>query len=259
MEESSGSTHPKEFFCQSKDGDKAAATEAIVPVIKQDINSKKFFFVGTGFFIAQEGLIMTAKHVVKAVIKNNTETGPIAICHFLPNNQYIMRTIVKGSWRDNSDVAVALLDQPTHVKTKQKLMNKFLTLSSFPCDKGESVFTYAYPGSEVEHTDKSQKMILAPEYFAGELVKEYPKGVDPEVLPNPCWETNIHIHGGASGGPVFNSDGRVIGINSASYDVDPSCSYISTLKHILDLDLSGMITSGCHKKEFTLKELTGIG
>jgi len=259
MDRLSGSIHPKEFHCYSKDGAKADATEAIFPIIKQDISSKKYFFIGTGFFITNEGVIMTAKHVLQDVIDGNVATGPIGICHFLPGNQYKLRSIVKGFWRKDSDIAVALLDQPRHNKTNQTLKNKSLQLTSFPCHRGDSVFTYAYPASDVVHLDKSQKMMLAPEYFSGVLEKEYPRGVDYEILPNPCWRTSIHVHAGASGGPVFNSDGRVIGMNSASYKNHPGRSFVSTVKHILKLDLSGMITNTCHKKGLTLGELLGVG
>ena len=259
MDKLSGSTHPKESCCHSTDGTKADATEAICAIIKQDMNSRKYFFIGTGFFITNEGVIMTAKHVLQDVIKDEVATGPIGICQLLPGSQYKLRSIVKGVWRSNSDIAVAILDQPKHVRTRGPLKNKSLTLTSLPCHKGDSVFTYAYPASEVVHMDISQKMILAPEYFSGVLEKEYPKGVDWDILPNPCRGTNIHIHAGASGGPVFNTDGCVIGVNSASYKNHPGHSFVSTVRHILNLNLSGMLTSTCHKKGLTLGELVGIG
>ena len=114
MDKLSGSSHPDEFRCCSIDGKTASATEAIFSIFIQDIRSKQYAFLGTGFFIAHEGVVMTAKHVLKAVIENDASKAAIGICHLLPNNQYMLRTIVKGFWDNNSDIAVALLDQPRH-------------------------------------------------------------------------------------------------------------------------------------------------
>jgi hypothetical protein len=47
MDNLSGSTHPGEFSCYTKNGVKANPSEAIFPIIKQDLISNKFHFVGT--------------------------------------------------------------------------------------------------------------------------------------------------------------------------------------------------------------------
>ena len=78
------------------------------------------------------------------------------------------------------------------------------------------------------------------------------------LLKNPCWQTNMCIHSGSSGGPVFNKDGMVIGINSVSYS-DQNFSFISTLYHIMNLKIRHLDIIGYEKKDFTLKELSDIG
>lgn len=50
------------------------------------------------------------------------------------------------------------------------------------------------------------------------------------MLPSPCVRTNMHIYGGVSGGPVFNSKGKVIGINSTSHFGETNLSFVSLIE-----------------------------
>lgn len=259
MKTLNGTSNPNEFKAYSENGTIADPTEAIFPIIKQDMCSGSFSFVGTGFFVSWQGLIITAKHVLRDVISKERVNSPIGICQFLPNDEYILRNIKKGFWFDKSDVAVAVLDQPTHKTSKELLKNKVLKISLEKCAQGDPVFTFAYPDSEISENEKKQTMEFAHAFFAGELQEEYPEGRDQGMLPNPCWRCNIHIHKGASGGPVFNASGKVIGINSTSFSNDPSCSFVSTLSHIIDLKIRDIKIEGYKKNDFTLKELSEIG
>lgn len=250
-----GETNQKHFKAYDGNGVEAHAQEAIFPIIKQNIQTKQFSLLGTGFFISQTGLLMTAKHVLQDVITNKKADRPIGIIHVLPNNQYILRSIVKGFWFERSDVAVAQLDQPVHKKTKDVLQNKKLKLSTSKLLIDDIVFTFAYPASEFSMEDSSQKLVLCPSFYEGKLIKHFAAGRDRTMLPNPCWQTDIYIHGGASGGPVFNSKGAVIGINSTSLNIAPNCSHISTIEHALTIEISGLKINGNTQTKFSLKEL----
>src|SRR3989338_4357654 len=102
----SGNRDPKEFSCKAPDGSSISPDRAIVPVFRQNPITQDFALVGTAFFIAQYGLIMSAKHVLKDVIdKNNQCVAAIGVCHFLEDNKYLLRTIRRGYWQDDSDIA----------------------------------------------------------------------------------------------------------------------------------------------------------
>lgn len=237
----------------------AKLSEAVVPVLAQDIDNHQFRFVGTGFFISQEGLMITAKHVLDAVRPEGKVIGPIGVCHMTEDDKYFMRNIKQSFEYPNSDVVVVVLDQPRHKVTGEILRNKIVTLSFDDCHVGDDICTFAYPNSVVESSDKNYIMEFSPAFFEGKLITEYPSGRDKTMLPNPCWQTDMHIHGGASGGPVFNSQGHVIGINSTSLTDDTSCSFISTIYHIMNLMIRNISVNSSPVKNYTLKELIKMG
>ena len=253
-----GEANQEHFKAYDSVGLPADAKEAIFPIIKQDIHTNQFSLVGTGFFISSTGLLMTAKHVLQDVISNQKAVGPIGILHCLPNNEYKMRSITRGFWSRHSDVAVAQLDQPVHKETKAVLQNKLLKLSTSKPSINDIVFTFVYPASEFSKEDSSQKIVLCPSFYEGKLIESFPKGRDRTMLPNPCWRTDIYIHGGASGGPVFNSKGFVIGINSTSLNIAPNCSHISTIEHALSIEVSRLRINRTAQTSFSLKELGNL-
>jgi len=255
----SGESTIKRFTTKSDDGTVADPTEAIVPVIAQDVSSQVFRFIGTAFCITTNGLIVTAKHVLDDVRQDGDVIGPIGVVHFMGNNSYIIRNIKNSYGYPNSDVAVALLDQPRHHITGEPLLNKVLTITMNQSTPGDLIHTYAYPKTRVESNGRKHKFLIAPSVYEGVLVKEFPDGRDATMLPNPCWQTRMHIHGGSSGGPVFNASGHAIGTNCTSLSIDPGCSFISTLAHIQNLKISNISVAGKKEVGFTVRELMSMG
>jgi hypothetical protein len=252
----SGEADENQFKSVDSTGDIVNPNKAIFPIIAQDIETNVFRLVGTGFFIHPEGLIITAKHVLQDVMdRKGNVIGPIGIFCFHGHSSYYIRRIIRAHYYPNSDVAVALLDQPRHNTTKETLKGSSLALSFSQRKENEYVFTYAYPKSEIESNGLKHKMIFVPAFYEGKLIQEFPNGRDSATLPNPCWQTDIHLHGGSSGGPVFDAKGYVIGVNSTSFSGDPSLSFISTIYHIINLKITQISIEGRKEADYTLKEL----
>lgn len=79
------------------------------------------------------------------------------------------------------------------------------------------------------------------------------------MLPGNVYETSITIKGGASGGPVYDENGNVFGVNSTGID-GTNISYVSSIGDILDLavcDLS--LSDGSRRATMTIRELIGHG
>ena len=60
-------------------------------------------------------------------------------------------------------------------------------------------------------------------------------------MPASCFHTSMHVHRGASGGPVVGADGATFGINSTGSD-GTNWSAVSRIADILPLRIPGVIT-----------------
>lgn len=192
---------------------------------------------GTGFFIDKLGYIATNYHVVENsknieieyVVDNKTHNYSAKIIQSDPTN----------------DLAILKIDDslPTNIRT---IPYGLKTRSS---DVGTSVFTLGYPyalsgmGKEIKFTD-------------GKISSK--TGLDGDIR---MYQTTTPIQGGNSGGPLFDYDGNLIGINStklASKDVDNvayaiKASYLSNLMDVLPETISVPYNNSLSNKSLTEK------
>lgn len=171
---------------------------------------------GTGFFISKDGYLATNYHVV-------AEASEIEI-EFIRNGQkQNYKTKVIQSDKQN-DLAILKIDD-----------NSFSPFSSIPynfqtslTDVGSNVFALGYPmalsvmGTEIKFTDGK---ISSKTGFQGDIS---------------TYQMTTPIQPGNSGGPLFDFDGNLIGINSAKIraDMADNVSYAiksSYLKNLIDV------------------------
>lgn len=171
---------------------------------------------GTGFFISKDGYLATNYHVV-------AEASEIEI-EFIRNGQkqnYKVKVIQSDK---QNDLAILKIDD-----------NSFIPFSSIPynfqttlTDVGSNVFALGYPmalsvmGTEIKFTDGK---ISSKTGFQGDIS---------------TYQMTTPIQPGNSGGPLFDFDGNLIGINSAKIraDVADNVSYAiksSYLKNLIDV------------------------
>lgn len=189
-------------------------SEAVFLIVKQEPDGQ-FQLIGTGFFIAENGVFATAKHVLMDVLDGDErQTHPIGLIQFLPGNQYILRPIDRCTSNTIADVSVGVAKPARHNITGEPLPNKIVTLTVVPPIPGARVATYAYPKTVARESE----LHFFPAFYDGLMEEHFPDGRDKVIHPAPCYRTSIHVHGGASGGPVFRPDGDVFGINSTGID-----------------------------------------
>lgn len=250
---------PKGLYrAQAADGTVVETHEVVFPILRQE-PSGDFYLVGTGFFIAENGIFVTAKHVITSVFGDNSVPAqPLIILQFGPGNTYYQRPIHRCTHHPIADVAVGVAWPMRHNTTGSPLPNKLLRLATSPPPIGSLIATYAYPKNTILH-GVPQEVHLEPTFFEGQLVEYFPNGRDRFMLPGPCFRTSMVIHGGASGGPVVGSDGRAFGINSTGLEND-FVSFVSPVSEILDLGIPGVtMPESFGPRVVTVRELRDRG
>lgn len=253
----SGSATTSSFFAKDAAGNSADPNEAIFPILAQE-QDKSLSLVGTGFFISRDGIFITASHVLREAESESKKPGkPLVGLHFIGGSRYQIRQISFGFPAQNSDVCVGCFREMRNSRN-QKLLNKVLQLSRTNPTVGETIFTYAYPRTVVQKD--LRQVHINTNFYQGTITEEYPNGRDTILLPSKCYQTNMKIHGGASGGPVFNSAGYVVGINSTGYEGFDDISFISSIDDTLDIVLTNIrLGNSQNDSSISIKELIKHG
>jgi hypothetical protein len=158
-------------------------------------------------------------------------------------------------WRHpHADVAMGQLQGLVHKITKERWDDRVPGWDLRVPRIGTRVCTYAYPDVRGETTPDVVRQVHGTTVARlGAVQTVHPTGRDRVLLPYPCFETDLDLRGGMSGGPVFNSEGKLCGVNSTGYDFgsgEPPLSFISMLQPILEMRLPGDRPEG-----FTVSEL----
>jgi len=221
-----------------------------------DKNTGEMNLLGTGFFITGEGLFVTAKHVV---LENFLEQPfrpheNLAAVFFMENNHYLVRSTTKIVVNHVADLAFGLLASYTDNQTGQILRNKRCILDISEVGIGDMVATCAYPKSKFFFIDNKNIASFNTNYELGKITQMFPNGRDRRLLPGPCYETNMIIKGGASGGPVFNKKGKVIGVNSTGIE-GTDISFVSRIHEVLSMWLPEVIIGNQKVEKLTVYEM----
>lgn len=216
---------------------------AVVPICRSEPGGS-MQYLGTGFFITNIGVFATAKHVLMDVIDQNGKTvAGVSALHFLPGDIYYHRQIIRFYAHDNADVALGVLAPMSHKQTGQPLLNELVTLTRRRPPVGERVLTFAYPRTTIARDGDGNSVDAHTTEHVGHIVEHLPNGRDRVMLPGPCYRTDMEILHGASGGPVFDADGHVFGINSTGFNGTPDF-FISSVESLFAMAISNVALPG---------------
>lgn len=164
------------------------------PVSKDNVITNS---TGTGFAISQDGLIVTAHHVVK-------DASSIKI--HLNNGSIVKAKTYKSD--PSNDIAILKIDVST---------TNYLPIAPLRATKtGERVFTIGFPmssvlGQEAKYTEGVISALSGIEGAASFL------------------QITVPVQPGNSGGPLVNEDGYVVGIISSSAAILPFLANTGTI------------------------------
>lgn len=182
------------------------------PVEKGD---EKYTSSGTGFIVSQKGYIVTNYHVIEKIDKCYVELKI--------NNEaktYEAEVVQKDP---KSDLAILKIKGASLDAVQFKIPYAYPTASS---DVGTQVFTLGFPmaltamGKEVKFTDGK---ISAKTGYQGDIGS---------------YQTSVPVQPGNSGGPLFDNEGRLVGVINAKIMEADNVSYAiksSNLRNLYDL------------------------
>jgi S1-C subfamily serine protease len=200
--------------------------------------------MGTGSLIDQRGLIITNHHVVE-----NANQVWIYPASKDPSGELILResdkflTIVINTDKKADLALLKIVGLPKKIKPIPMGNLKDI----FP---GEQVFAIGHPKA----------------YFVWSISD----GIVSAIRPNYAWLENeatviqntAAISGGSSGGPLFNSEGKMIGINTMTYQEGQSLNFAVAINHVTQLikntDVSNIETAIESMNEEKLNETFSI-
>lgn len=258
-----GSVPKEHFLVHGQDGNAVDPSSVIFPILRHPEGLAPEV-IGTGFYIAHQGLFATARHVLKACLdEHGRPTIPLTILHRFPAaNKIVYRPIIRACLHNGSDIALGVGAPMRSDATGDGLWANSVVLSSKPVDIGSMVTTYAYPNAiTITRNADRHEIHIYPLFYAGAVVECFPDGRDRVMLPGPCYQTTMHLHGGASGGPVFDSQtGRVCGINCTSLSGATDVSFVSMIHKLLEIDIEGVVLDARRGEETVrLSQLVALG
>jgi TPR repeat protein/S1-C subfamily serine protease len=134
---------------------------------------------GTGFILSEDGYVVTAAHVIEDGKKIEVLTG----------GEKISARAVATDFQN--DVSILKCDKP--------LKGALPLRESSGLKVGATVFTIGFPNF--------QRQGMSPKMTKGEISSNY------GILDSPtCWQISTPVQSGNSGGPLFDSNGNVIGV-----------------------------------------------
>lgn len=238
----------------------ALAMECVFPLCAQG-KGKRWRFIGTAFFINHFGVFVTAKHVIEEYFAGRCSPGDDALCAVIMtrDNTGLVLPVLHTSRHPIADVAVGRLGLVQHTATGKIEPTLSFPLTLVPGKVGAPAITFAYPQTEVDAQSSPQHFRIAPWFFHGKITQHHPLGRDRIMLPGNVYETSIAIKGGASGGPVYDENGNIFGINSTGID-GTDVSYVSSVGDVLDLVVGGLnLPDGTRRDTMTIRELIALG
>jgi len=215
------------------------ASDAIVAIA--GFSEDKLISIGSGIMIAP-GIMLTATHVLEEFPRSGP--GPVLLT-FLPDgtarawlptatvtcsgkSQFLS---MNGDRKFISDLSVVScsLNSTAHIKHPLSLVPIELCL---PLPKTR-LWAVGFRQGTIEEDITG----MIPLVTSGQVTNCFPHGRG-ERMASPCIEVAMEALGGMSGGPVFNEEGRLVGILSSSFDDGPS--YVTLVWDALRLSIDGL-------------------
>ncbi len=216
---------------------------AVFPIIVRSPNHI-IELVGTGCFVAADGVIATARHIFE--VRQEPDGGRFEIVQE-GEGHLVFRHIAEVVKHGTADVAVGLLGAP-HDNCESCRNHPVVGIMRLDPKPNELLGSFAFSHILIgepetlpldDGPDLAQRMQYRSHWELGLSETVYPDGLG--HVKGRCFGTSVLVEGRASGAPLFNSNGFVIGLNSRSFSQDEGLphSTASSITSIEDLVIDG--------------------
>jgi hypothetical protein len=218
--------------------------------------------IGTGFFVIKDGGFATAKHVALEAQHSMSQTeNSVGLVYTLSNGLSVFRPIWKFAIHPTADLAFGIPHEIIDNATGAVFQSKILSLEPNSPGVGAAISTWAYPLHKKETGEGGDETLyFQPDFYNGVLNEFYDVRGPSAKLSAPYYLTSIHLHGGSSGGPVFNERGHVFGIASCSYDGAVDVAFVTPIDPFFEIEISNVdLKDGLGPRGVTVRELASLG
>ena len=176
-----------------------AVIEATNSVVRILAEYREGYVTGSGFVVKsdiEETIIVTNYHVV--------EGNPYSISVWIEEEEAVSATIV--GYTDQKDMCILKLAYPVSLKA--------LPLAKEEAKQGAAVYAVGFPGAADFLSDKEAHISTDATITDGIVSAIRESTVSSYGTPTKILQINAAINSGNSGGPLFNANGEVVGINT---------------------------------------------
>lgn len=243
------------YSAVAESGHTVSAEDAVMPIVIKSSSGKELSAIGTGFFVGPN-LIITAGHIFGR--ENPARLACLQIMDV--RGEYYFRPFRQVVRHPVSDIAICELHPLYSVKHNVELLNYVLPIGGPIPRLGAKLTTYAFPDVSVERIKGMLCMGIFGHHYDGVVKEVFPLRRDTVMMNFPCMQTSLHLHGGASGGPVINMEtGVVVGVNTTSFSGASNESYVALIHPILDFPIYKTNYVGNVSSGITLRQLAFCG
>lgn len=248
---------PIEENFRTEDGHRVDGSQCVFPIVRL-LPTGDFRPVGTGFFIANNGLFATARHVLYDT--SDDPTPSLQGLQIMPDGSPYLRDIIDVSAHDRADVAIGFLRDHRLLETGAPTVNQHFVLTSREPNVGQSVISIAFPadvsGSGTKE-DPTQLRFYC-KFIHGTVEEFWATQRDGVMLRSRCFQTSMVIPPAASGGPVAFSNLAIFGINSSGFDPQP-VGFLSSVRDLFGLEITNVDSSTGMTERLSVKQLIERG
>jgi hypothetical protein len=218
--------------------------------------------IGTGFFVIKDGGFATAKHVALEAQRSMSQAeNSVGLVYTLSNGLSVFRPIWRFAIHPTADLAFGIPHEIIDNTTGAAFQSKILSLEPSSPGVNAAISTWAYPLHIREIAEEGDEALhFQPDFYNGVLDELYEVRGPSVKLNAPYYLTSIHLHGGSSGGPVFNERGHVFGIASCSYEGAEDVAFVTPIDPFFEIEISNVnLKDGHGPRWVTVGELARLG